>query len=52
VLALVGVGLTLTGTTLLIFDVTVGRPQSFIAGVAALIMLAVVGLLPRLLARR
>jgi hypothetical protein len=52
VLALIGVGLTLTGTTLLIFDVTVGRPQSFIAAVAALIVLAVVGLLPRLIARR
>ncbi len=52
VLALIGVGLTLTGTTLLIFDVTVGRPQSFIAGAAAVIMLVVIGVLPRLVARR
>lgn len=52
VLALIGVGLTLTGTTLLIFDVTVGRPQSFVAGAAALLMVLLVGLLPRMVARR
>jgi SNF family Na+-dependent transporter len=52
VLALIGVGLTLTGTTLLIFDVTIGRPQSFIAGAGALIMLVVVGVMPRIVARR
>ncbi|WP_152363798.1 DUF6328 family protein [Microlunatus speluncae] len=52
VLALVGVALTLTGTTLLIFDVTVGRPWSFLAGAGALIMIAAVGILPRLLVRR
>lgn len=52
VLALVGVGLTLTGTTLLIFDVTVGRPESFIAGIAAFIGLLAVGVVPRMLARR
>ncbi|GAB3749748.1 DUF6328 family protein [Microlunatus parietis] len=52
VLALVGVGLTLSGTTLLIFDVTVGRPQSWIAGGAMLILAITIGLLPRALARR
>ncbi|MFC7623779.1 DUF6328 family protein [Microlunatus sp. GCM10028923] len=52
VLALVGVGLTLSGTTLLIFDVTVGRPQSWIAGGIMLILAVGIGVLPRALARR
>lgn len=52
VFALVGVGLTLSGTTLLIFDVTVGRPASWIAGGLMLIMATGIGVLPRLLARR
>lgn len=52
ILALFGVGLTLSGTTLLIFDVTVGRPQSWVAGGAMLIMAALIGILPRLVARR
>ncbi|HLT61342.1 MAG TPA: DUF6328 family protein [Microlunatus sp.] len=52
IMTLVGVGLTLSGTTLLIFDVTVGRPQSLIAGALALILAVAAGAVPRALARR
>jgi hypothetical protein len=47
-LTLAGVGLTLSGTTLLIFDVTVGRPWSWIAGAAMLVFAGAAGTLPRL----
>lgn len=52
VFALIGVCLTLSGTTLLIFDITVGAPQSWIAGGAVLIIVLVIGWLPRLFGRR
>lgn len=52
IMALIGVGLVLTGTALLIFDFVVGRAAGLIAGALMLVIVAVLAVLPRLLHKR
>jgi hypothetical protein len=48
-LVLLGVGLTLTGTVLLVFDVVVGRGPALVMGGGTALVLTALGLLPVLL---
>ena len=50
-LTLVGVGLVLIGTVLLIFDVVVGRESAWIAAGATFLVLAIIAALPQILRR-
>ncbi len=48
-IALVGIGLVLTGTVLLIFDVVVGRPAALIASSLTLLVVVMIAALPLIL---
>jgi len=48
-LVLLGVGLTLTGTVLLVFDVVLGRGPALVVGGATAVVITALGLLPVLL---
>ncbi len=50
-IVLAGVGLVLTGTVLLIFDVTVGRTAAWIAAGVTLVLLVLIAALPTLMSR-
>lgn len=50
-LTLLGVGLVLVGTVLLIFDVAAGRESAWIAAGATCVLLAVIAALPQILRR-
>lgn len=52
ILALIGVGLVLTGTALLIFDFVVGRRAGVAAGVIMFLIVASLVVFPRMLRRR
>ena len=50
-MTLAGVGLALTGTVLLIFDVVVGRESAWIAAGATSVGLAIIAVLPQIIRR-
>lgn len=51
-LVLLGVGLVLVGTVLLVFDVVVGMPVALVVAALTAVVVAAVGVLPGLLLRR
>lgn len=51
-LALGGIGLVLTGTQLLVFDVAIGRAAGQLAGGLTLFVVAVIAVLPQFIRRR
>ena len=51
-LVLLGVGLVLVGTVLLVFDVVVGMPVAVVVAALTAVVVAALGVLPGLLLRR